>query len=144
MQNADCKVLNKVEGENGKMRKFCSLLMVFIISSSLTSCKSNFSKLNTEDIKDIKIWTHAGSRDLTESEISEFVRLYNASAYGGKATGEGGTPDFGISFKLIRYDKNLTVNDFNKKDKLEIVGNGQFYIINKELYEFIEKLSKEI
>ena len=108
---------------------------------ALSSCKSSFSLLAAENIKDVSIWTQTASKNLDEEQIFEFVRLYNLSSYGGKATGEGGTPNWGIAFKFADSDKSASVNDFN--GKLEVVRNGgSFYLENKDLYAFMEALSK--
>jgi len=125
------------------MKKMISLSAILLSLCIFTSCSPKISYLSRQDIKDVKIRTHTGSRELTEDEISEFIGLYNSSSYGERKTGQGGTPDFNLHFTLIEKDIDIGLNDFY--GKLEPYGTGiERYIESIELYEFIKNLSKTV
>ena len=131
------------------MKNLIYQLMAVIMLFILPGCESSFSPIEIENISEAKVWTHTSSKGLSEDEITEFVRLYNQSSYGGEATGGGGTPAFGILVDFVEGDKYISVNNFGSAndfgDYLEIVGTGtQFHLRNKELYEFIKRLANEI
>jgi len=120
----------------------CALGLALLLAA-LAGCGSSFSQLGATRIEGVTIWTHAASWELREDELFEFVRLYNVSSYGGKATGNGGTPDFGISFQFVDSDKHFGINEFGKK--FEVYADGSsFYLESTELYEFVKGLATEL
>ncbi len=124
------------------MGKYDSLKKSIILICStlilLTGCNP-YKTLTPEDVESVMIWTHESQRDMTENEISEFLQKYNSSEYGGKATGEGGTPDFGI-FILLNDGKEIRVNDFYGKVEV-YADNKSFYLENAKLYELLKRIS---
>ena len=118
-------------------------LAVLMISCALSGCAPKIPKLSGQDMKNVEIWTHTNSRELTEDEILNFIQLYNASSYGAKLTGEGGTPDFGLRFTLVGNETQIILNDFYGKLEPAGIGVGR-YIESAELYEFIGNLAKTI
>ena len=134
------------------MRVKVGILIFIAIFVLLSGCSGNgFQEIRKGDITDISVWSdHAdGSgesshRLLTSDEISEFVSLYNASEYNGKATGEGGTPGFGAN--IILKNSELIVNEFNGKSDFEVFYlNGKaLYINNSELYDYLKNIASNI
>jgi len=126
------------------MKKLVLLCVIFLFILTISGCIPKIFTITKEDIKDVIIWTHTDSRALTKDEITEFIRLYNLSLYGNKITGEGGTPDFGLRFTLIKNNKTISINDCY--GKIEPIGNDNAnrYIESKELYDFIKILSETI
>ncbi len=124
------------------MRKYHSLKRsIFLMCLALillTGCDP-YSALTPDDVESAMIWTHESQRDMTEDEISKVLEKYNSSEYGGKATGEGGTPDFGISMQLSD-GKEIWINDFYGKVEV-YAGKKSFYLENTELYELIKRIS---
>ncbi len=116
-----------------------SIILMFSLLILLTGCNS-YSTISLTDVESATIWTHESQRNLTENEIFEFLEQYNSSEYGGKATGEGGTPDFGISITL-NDDNEILVNDFYGKVEVIYADKKAFYLKNEELYELIKRFS---
>jgi hypothetical protein len=124
------------------MRQYHSLKRSIILMCStlilLIGCNP-YSEITQDDVETAMIWTHELQRDMTDDEISQFLKQYNSSEYGGKSTGEGGTPDFGVSITLTD-GKEIWVNDFY--GKVEVMANKKnFYLENEELYELVKVLS---
>ena len=116
-----------------------SIILMFSLLILLTGCNS-YSTISLNDVESATIWTHESQRNLTESEIFEFLEQYNSSEYSGKATGEGGTPDFGISMTL-NDGNEILVNDFYGKVEVVYADKKAFYLKNEELYELIKRFS---
>lgn len=115
-----------------------SITLMFLLLILLTACNS-YSTISLTDVESVTVWIHESQRNLTEDEISEFLEQYNSSEYGGKATGEGGTPDFGISI-ILNDGNEILVNDFY--GKVEVYADKKsFYLENEELYELIKRIS---
>ena len=115
-----------------------SITLMFSLLILLTGCNS-YSTISLTDVESATVWTHESQRNLTEDEISEFLEQYNSSKYGGKSTGEGGTPDFGISITL-NDGNEILVNDFYGKAEV-YADKKSFYLENEELYELIKRIS---
>lgn len=115
-----------------------SIILMFSLLILLTGCNS-YSTISLNDIESAMIWTNESQRDMTEDEVSKVLEQYNSSEYSGKATGEGGTPDFGISISL-NDGKEIFINDFY--GKVEVYADKKsFYLKNEELYELIKRIS---
>ena len=90
------------------------------------------------------------TRELTAEETEKFIILFNSAAYAGKATGDGGTPDynFTVYFKDGSY---MWVNDFNsmRKDFEVSVYNplkikiAWYYLDSQSLLNFMHKLADQ-
>ena len=122
------------------MKRILALLICLMMLLSLSACGSSFKHIKIDEVKSITAWILEDgdtqiSRELTQEEIKTFLELYNASTYVGKATGEGGTPQYGATIEF-KNDHYLFVNEFcgNTAD----IESGKSYINNKELLEFIK------
>ena len=126
-----------------------SIFLIIILCMSLMASCGEIKKLDQSSIEKINIWSGASkASELTEEQKTEFIKLYNAAEYDGKANGQGGTPQFGIYIDLSDGTK-LNVNDFftklevtvrNKKGKTK----AWYYINSQELYTFMSELANEI
>lgn len=134
---------------NKKTTSVFSIFLIIILCISLLASCGEIEKLDQSSIEEIEIWTESSkASELTEEQKAEFIKLYNAAEYDGKANGQGGTPQFGIYIDLNDGTK-LSVNDFftklevtvrNKKGKIK----AWYYINSKELYTFMSELANEI
>ncbi len=118
---------------------FC-LLLCFLVG-----CNGHYKTVDIEEVASAKVWTHNGSYELNAEELTELIKLYNSSEYKGEATGEGGTPAFGVS---VEYGngKELVVNEYGWKSiQFEVFENSSkgFYLNNEELLSFIMKLCED-
>jgi hypothetical protein len=120
------------------MKKNVIILLAMVLS--FTGCSHSFSSIEPNEVEKIIIWTHQSERELSKDNCVKIINQYNESVYGGEATGEGGTPDFGI----IIFNQNsqvISVNDFH--GKLEVLTqNSTFYLENEDLYSLIKALSE--
>lgn len=108
-------------------------LMVFLFSG----CNNSFFKIDNTEVEKIIIWTHSSERELTANETANIIELYNTSTYDGKATGGGGTPDFGVRI-ILKNNDIITVNDFGGNFEV-FMKNRAFYLENEVLYELLKK-----
>lgn len=113
------------------------VLMAFIL---LTGCSNSFSAIHRDAVENIVVWTHESERKLTEAEALKAIEQYNMSEYGGRATGEGGTPDFGLIISLASGEI-INVNDFYGKVEV-FTQDKSFYLENENLYNFVKELSE--
>ena len=111
---------------------FSMLILLFF-----SGCDNSFSMIDYSDVEKIIIRTHQSEREASEDEASSIIELYNASKYGGKATGEGGTPDFGARI-VLKNGNEIRVNDFYGKVEV-FAPNKAFYLESQELYEMIKE-----
>ena len=120
------------------------LLIAILFLLSFSACGNSFEHIELDDVESIRVWLYDDDgaynyRDLTQGEIMSFVELYNTSTYIGKATGEGGTPQFGATIKL-KNNRTLSVNEFGgQKADIEV---GKHYINNQDLLQFMQDLVK--
>lgn len=115
-------------------------LLAFFPPPSHSPVLSNYS-MDINRVDKIILWTHESERQLTAEETSDIISQYNASEYGGKATGEGGTPDFGL--RIFTQDgEAVRMNDFYGKFEV-FTEEGTFYLLNEQLYQFIKNLAAE-
>ncbi len=118
------------------------IFLLGLLLCFLVACNGRYKTVNIEDVELVSVWTHSGRYELTDDETSELIKLYNNSEYKGKATGEGGTPEFGASVEL-KGGKQLIVNDYGYGNiHFEAFNDGEkgFYLDNKELLSFITQL----
>lgn len=131
-----------------KMHRLIFLFFAFFLFASLlTACQKN-QRIESNQIEKIVAWTHnTAEYTLSEDDFAKFIELYNAAQYGGKATGEGGTPDFGI---IVYFSDGtyLRVNDFYGKLEVGLdKGSNKeawYYISSNELYTFMAELANKI
>ena len=117
-----------------------SLLLCFLVG-----CNGRYQTVSIEDVESVSVWTHSGRYELTEDEATKFIELYNNSEYKGKATGEGGTPEFGVIISL-KNGKEMHVQEFcGKHADFEAFGNAKnsFYLDNQEILSYITKLCED-
>ena len=88
--------------------------------------------------------------ELSSDEANKFIELFNTSKYEGKSTGEGGTPEFGISV-YFSDGAYLLANDFDGLRKFEVsfhkADGGQrssYYISSEELYAFAAEMADKV
>lgn len=103
-------------------------------------CSGSLSVIDIADVDKVEIWTPQSRREATAEEVANLIELYNASQYGGKATGEGGTPDFGATI-LLKNGNEIAVNDF-ASGKMEVFSTVEtFYLESQDFYEALKKAS---
>jgi len=114
----------------------------------LTACKE-IERIEEQQVEKISIWTHTIERyELNAEDSAKFIELYNAAKYAGEATGEGGTPEFGIHVSF-RDGTQLYVNDFYGKfevwlDDADGDKKEWHYIGSNDLYNFVSELANKI
>ncbi|MBR2338567.1 MAG: hypothetical protein IKA63_03785 [Clostridia bacterium] len=112
--------------------------LFFVLSSP------QFQAVDTDQVASVTVWNHENDRQLSAEEVTAVIEAYNAAIYGGKATGEGGTPDFGARI-LLKNGYTILVNDFSGKSEVftnDLFGRG-FYLESAELYGVVEELAKK-
>ena len=125
-----------------------SLLCIVIACVLLFVYSEYHTRIDVNQVEKIVVWdyTHDNSIEIDATDTKRFLELYNSSKYGGKATGEGGTPEFGI---VVHYTngKSLYISDFHcMGHDFEVFlygrnGKGQaYYVDSEELYEFVLEL----
>ena len=90
-------------------------------------------------------FNQAEGYELTAAESAAFIKSYNTSAYAGEGTGEGGTPEFGITVHF-RDGSILRVNDFSAMGRnfevslRDAAGDKKawYYVNSEELYAFVQ------
>jgi len=125
-----------------KYFKVLSLLIICIgLCASLFACNSN-ERIDEDKVEKIELGEYAFS----ESEIEQFIELFNSASYEGEGTGEGGTPDYIITVHLDdgsylninqfgATDRDFEVFRYNDEKRLE-----WYYVNSKELKEFVSEL----
>jgi hypothetical protein len=116
------------------------LFFLVLLCLLLTACKGPSFTIDYDNVEKAVVWSHQSEYQLTEDETSKVIEEYNKSKYGGRATGEGGTPDFGLSI-FFEDGQEAWVNDFSS-GVMEVYHNKKvFYLENENLYYLIKKLS---
>lgn len=125
------------------MRKRIAALCTVILCVVLSSCSGLFyEQIDADRVERIIVCNPAAECEIDADDAGKFIQLYNASAYGGKATGEGGTPDFQVSVYLDNGNP-IRVNDFGALGKDLEVSSGSadwFYLNSEDLYSFMAGL----
>lgn len=85
------------------MKKLLALLCITVLCFSFSACGKSLDLIDVAQGEKVILWSHNGKYELTEEESKRLIELYNDSNYEGRANGEGGTPDFGVSIYLIKY-----------------------------------------
>ena len=127
---------------------FFTLFVIILLVSLLTACQK-IQKVEKNQVEKITAWTHNTVKyELNEEDSAKFIELYNVSKYEGKGTGEGGTPNFGIT--VYFFDgAYLRVNDFYGKLEVWLYdADGDekewYYISGNELYNYVSELANKI
>ena len=127
---------------------FVTLFVIILLVSLLTACQK-IQKVEKNQVEKITAWTHNTVKyELNEEDSAKFIELYNVSKYEGKGTGEGGTPNFGIT--VYFFDgAYLRVNDFYGKLEVWLYdADGDekewYYISSNELYNYVSELANKI
>lgn len=108
-----------------------------------------FPQITTDKVDRISAWVQGagGERQLNAEETETLIALFNKSRYEREGTGEGGTPEYGVTV----YDQNgavLTINDFHSLDlDFEVTlrnADGEreswCYVNNEELEIYLTEL----
>lgn len=121
------------------------LIALSLILCFLVGCNAHYKTVDVGTVTSASVWTYDGRYELNDEELAELIKLYNSSRYKGKATGDGGTPEFGASISFENGEE-LCVNEFGGKyGDFEAFYNAKkaFYIDNEELLSFVEKLCED-
>lgn len=130
---------------------FISILCVLVACVLVLVCEDNPAQIDVNQVETIAVWDYIQDNciEIDAADTERFLKLYNSSKYGGKATGEGGTPEFGA---IVHYadGKSLYVSDFHcLGHDFEVYlygrnGKGQAYFVDsEELYEYVLELVKK-
>ena len=128
-----------------------ALFIVALCVSMFTSC-NKIESIEENQVEKIVAWVVNGEKEyeMTSDEAKEFIELFNASKHEGKSTGEGGTPQFGISI-YFSDGAYLLVNDFDGLHRFEVSfckadGTQQHssYISSEELYVFAAEMVDKV
>ena len=133
-----------------KNKWFLVALFTILLAALFFVRQRNIYQIDTSRVDRITFEDRPITRELTAEETEKFIILFNSAAYAGKATGDGGTPDynFTVYFKDGSY---MGVNDFNSmgKDfevsvynplKIEI---AWYYVDSQSLLNFMHKLADQ-
>ena len=126
------------------MRRIVLIMLCFLLCF-LVGCNGRYKTIDEEKIVSAEVWTHNGNYELNDDELTEVIKLYNASEYQGKATGEGGTPEFGVIISFENGDW-LYVNEFcGKSGDFEAFykATKAFYLDNEELLSYVRELCED-
>ena len=128
-----------------------ALFIVALCVSMFTSC-NKIESIEENQVEKIVAWVVNSEKEyeMTSDEAKEFIELFNASKHEGKSTGEGGTPQFGISI-YFSDGAYLLVNDFDGLRRFEVSfckadGTQQHssYISSEELYVFAAEMVDKV
>lgn len=126
-----------------------SVLVIIILCASLFAACQKIERIEENQVEKIVVWSqYTEEYELSADDSARFMELYNSSKHGGKGTGEGGTPEFGI-YVYFQDGAYLCVNDFGCLGKdLEVAlyntdgsPNAWYYINSEELYNFVSELA---
>lgn len=135
-----------------KIASISSALFIIILCVSLFAACQKMEQFETNQVEKIVVWAqHTEEYELNADDSARFIELYNSSKYGGKGTGEGGTPEFGVTvyfhdgtfmrandFSAASGDFEITLHDSDGNRK------AWYYISSKELYAFVSELLDEV
>ncbi len=131
------------------MKRIAALLLTLAFLISLTACGGDkkYLEISVDEVQKITFSSQTSEdKELTSDEIEAFVKLYNKSEYDGGATGEGGTPYYGVTV-YYKDGSRLQINDFhdighdfevafrNADGKKDI---NSFYVNNQDLTDYLE------
>ena len=130
-----------------KKRRIATILaalFVVILCVSLLVITNRIEKIKDNQVEKIIIWSDTkGEYEFNSDETAEFINLYNSSKYKGKATGEGGTPEFGIRVVLRDGGRFNITNVCCSDEEFELSirnSDGEkenwYYFKNQSLYDF--------
>ncbi len=122
--------------------KMLSLLIICIgLCASLFACNST-DRVDERQVEKIVLGEYAFS----ESEVKQFIELFNSASYEGEGTGIGGTPDYIIEV-YIDDGSYLLVNQFGSLGcdfEVFLYNDGKrlewYYVNSEELKEFVSEL----
>ena len=126
---------------------FSALFIVALCLSLFAAC-NKMDSIEENQVEKIVAWVIDSEKEheLSSDEANKFIELFNTSKYEGKSTGEGGTPEFGISV-YFSDGAYLLANDFDGLRKFEVsfhkADGGQrssYYISSEELYAFTAEM----
>ncbi len=130
---------------------FSALFIAVLCVSLFTAC-TKIERIEENQVEKIvaRVVNSEKEYEMASDDAKKFLELFNASKYEGKSTGEGGTPQFGISV-YFSDGAYLLVNDFDGLRKFEVsfckangVQQHSYYISSKELYAFAAELADKV
>ena len=130
---------------------FSALFIVILCVSMFTACNKikSIEESQVEKIV-VRVVDSEKEYEMTSDDATKFIELFNASKYEGKSTGEGGTPQFGISI-YFSDGAHLQINDFDGLRKFEVSfrkanedQQHSYYISSEELYTFAAEMADKV
>lgn len=130
---------------------FSAFLIVVLCVSLFTACnKIEIIEENQVEKIVARVINNEKEYEMTSDEAKKFIELFNTSKYEGKSTGEGGTPEFGISV-YFSDGSYLLANEFDGSRKFEVYtskANGVqsrcYYVSSEELYAFAAEMAGKV
>ena len=129
-----------------------SVLFIVVLCVSLFTACNKIERIEENQVEKIiaRVVNSEKEYEITSDDVKKFIELFNASKYEGKSTGEGGTPEFGISV-YFSDGAYLLVNDFDGTRKFEVSfckadGTQQhsYYISSEKLYTFAAGMADKV
>ena len=124
---------------------------MFVVCIALLAYLGIIDSINANRVEKIVFYADSNRSTgivLDADETKEFIKLFNASKYGGLTNGEGGTPDLGVAVHF-RNGAILYVNEFGGHHNFEahrahaiIKGKG-YYLDSGELCDFMLALEEK-
>ncbi|MCH5183882.1 MAG: hypothetical protein J1E00_06875 [Oscillospiraceae bacterium] len=125
-----------------------SLVILLSLCTFLVIKHMNRHKIDSDQVEKITVWSHSfDEQELNVRDTETFIKLYNKAKYGGKATGEGGTPEYGVDVYFVDGSR-LVINQFGyvghdfKVALYDANGpkNDWYYVDSQDLYEFVSEI----
>ena len=135
-----------------RIASIISTLFIVVLCVSLFTACNKIESIEENQVEKIVAWVVNSEKEyeMTSDEAKEFIELFNASKHEGKSTGEGGTPQFGISI-YFSDGTYLLVNDFDGLRKFEVSfrkankdQQHSYYISSEELYTFSAEMADKL
>lgn len=125
-----------------------SLVILLSLCTFLVIKHMNRHKIDSDRVEKITVWSHSfEEQELNTRDTETFIKLYNKAKYGGEATGEGGTPEYGVhvyfvdgarlvinQFGYVGHDFEVALYDANGPQ------NDWYYVDSQDLYKFVSEI----
>ena len=127
-----------------------SIVLVILLSlcTFLVIKHMNRHKIDSDRVEKITFWSYSfDEQEMNAHDTETFIKLYNKAKYGGEATGEGGTPEYGVNvyfidgtrliiypFGSVRHDFEVALYDANEPE------NDWYYVDSQDLYQFVSEI----
>lgn len=135
------------------MKKYIAIILTVTLIFLCVGCATNqdFPTITAAEVESIHVWVQGtyNEMQLNTDDMQTFITLYNRSQYMGEATGNGGTPEWGV-FVCYKNGDELYMNEFNGFEDFEVslhTSTGKkawCYINNQDLMRFLTEKVKNI